>query len=154
MDNSTSKHKSDYPKNERTDLSNCDQVLEQWQTCVELANSFSARRDTVNGIYVSLNVALLAGIGLTIDAKTTLLSIVGSIVSFVWLLAILYYRQISKAKYTVIIEMEKLLPTSPLKDEWDFCKNRKTFIEGTLIELLLPILFMVVYVTVLLSKWC
>lgn len=34
-----------------------DVILAQWQTCVEMANSVSQRRDTMNNIFVTLNLA-------------------------------------------------------------------------------------------------
>ena len=35
-------------------------LLSQWQTCVEMANSVSQRRDSMNNLFVTLNIALLA----------------------------------------------------------------------------------------------
>ena len=34
-------------------------ILAQWQTCVEMANSISQRRDMMNNIFVTLNLAIL-----------------------------------------------------------------------------------------------
>lgn len=39
-------------------------VLAQWQTCVEMANSVSQRRDTMNNIFVTLNLAIVAAISI------------------------------------------------------------------------------------------
>lgn len=35
-------------------------LLAQWQTCVEMANSVSERRDTMNNLFVTLNIAIIA----------------------------------------------------------------------------------------------
>lgn len=35
-------------------------ILVQWQTCVQMADSVSKRRDTTNHLFVTLNLALLA----------------------------------------------------------------------------------------------
>lgn len=37
----------------------------QWQTCVEMANSVSQRRDTMNNLFVTLNLAIIAGISIS-----------------------------------------------------------------------------------------
>ena len=34
-------------------------ILAQWQTCVEMANSVSQRGDTMNNIFIKLNLALV-----------------------------------------------------------------------------------------------
>lgn len=39
-------------------------VLARWQTCVEMANSVSQRRDTMNNIFVTLNLAIVAEVDL------------------------------------------------------------------------------------------
>ena len=44
-------------------------ILAQWQTCVEMANSISQRRDTMNNIFVTLNLAIIAAISITWNMK-------------------------------------------------------------------------------------
>ena len=44
--------------------------LAQWQTCVEMANAVSARRDNLNNLFVTVNLALAAAISLVWDVKT------------------------------------------------------------------------------------
>ena len=44
------------------DSINVDVVLAQWQTCVEMANSISQRRDAMNNLFVTLNLAIIAAI--------------------------------------------------------------------------------------------
>lgn len=63
-------------------------VLTQWQTCVEMANSVSQRRDTMNNIFVTLNLATIAAISLICDIKTIGLSIMGVLLCVVWIGAV------------------------------------------------------------------
>lgn len=123
--------------------------LKQWQTCVDLADRFSKRRDTANNLFVTLNTAIIAGIGVITGIVSMFLSIVGFVISIIWLLDNRYYRQISIAKYTVICDLETLLPASPLTKEWEICKNNKHFFEATHIEALLIFSFISIYLFVI-----
>ncbi|MDO4650165.1 MAG: hypothetical protein Q4B26_16110 [Eubacteriales bacterium] len=39
-------------------------ILVQWQTCVDMANSISQRRDSMNNIFITLNLAIIAAVSL------------------------------------------------------------------------------------------
>ena len=39
---------------------NLEIILAQWQTCVEMANSVSQRRDTTNNVFITINLAIVA----------------------------------------------------------------------------------------------
>ena len=45
-------------------------LLSQWQTCVEMADSVSQRRDSMNNLFVSLNLALTATVSIIWDIKS------------------------------------------------------------------------------------
>ena len=68
---------------------NEDLILAQWQTCVEMANSVSQRRDTMNNVFITLNLALLAAVSLVWDIKSVFIIIVG-IIGFIVLFSTLY----------------------------------------------------------------
>ena len=48
-----------------------------WQTCVEMADSISHRRDTMNNLFVTLNIAIVAAISWMWDIKTAFLCLAG-----------------------------------------------------------------------------
>ncbi|SJZ83034.1 RipA family octameric membrane protein [Garciella nitratireducens] len=50
-------------------------LLEQWKTCVEMANCNSERRISTNNVYITVNAAIIALISFTFDYKSILLSI-------------------------------------------------------------------------------
>ena len=102
-----------------------------------------------NNIFVTINIALIAGISILTETKTVLLSIAGIMMSVVWFLIIRYYRMVSKAKYNVILDLERELPKAPFSEEWAHCKSNKKFIEGTHIEIILPIIFVIIFICVL-----
>lgn len=121
-------------------------LLAQWQTCVEMANSVSQRRDTMNNIFVTLNLAIMAAVSVVWDIKSLLLLIAGIVVCIVWTLFIRNYKLLNAAKFEVIKEIEKKLPSQPFNDEWNKLKGNKKYRDGTKLERLLPIMFIVLYV--------
>ena len=52
-------------------------ILSQWQTCVEMANSVSQRRDAMNNIFITLNLAIVTAVSVTWDLKTLLILVAG-----------------------------------------------------------------------------
>lgn len=123
-----------------------DMLLDQWQTCVEMANAISQRRDTMNNLFVTLNLAIVAAISFMWDTKTIFLLIAGIIVCVVWILFIRNFRELNKAKFDVINKIEARLPIRAFDDEWQCLKNSKKYIEGTKLETSIPIAFAFLYV--------
>ena len=52
-------------------------VLEQWKTCVEMANSNTEKRTNSNNIFITINAALLAVVSFSMEYKSIVLSVVG-----------------------------------------------------------------------------
>ena len=123
-----------------------DTVLEQWQTCVDMANSVSQRRDTMNNLFVTLNIAMVAAFSIVWDIKSILISCAGIVICIVWLVSINNYRLLNKAKFEVINEMEKKLQMQPFADEWNKLKENKNYRDSTTIEQILPLMFIILYV--------
>lgn len=121
-------------------------LLAQWQTCVEMANSVSQRRDTMNNIFITLNLAIMAAVSIVWDIKSILILVAGIVVCVLWLLLIRNYKQLNTAKFDVINKIEKKLPSQPFCDEWEKLKGNKKYMDGTKLERCLPIMFIVLYV--------
>lgn len=100
-------------------------VLAQWQTCVEMANSVSQRRDTMNNIFVTLNLAIVAAISINWDVKSLFILVAGIVVSVIWLLFIRNYKLLNTEKFNVINDIEKKLPVKPFNDEWKRLEKNK-----------------------------
>ncbi|MCD8286862.1 MAG: hypothetical protein LUD50_06535 [Clostridia bacterium] len=105
---------------ERTDI-----TLAQWQTCVEMANAASQRRDVMNGLFVTVNLALVAAVSIVWDVKAVCISVAGFCICFVWLIFIISYRKLNTAKYEVINKLEESLPYAPFTEEWKALKEGK-----------------------------
>lgn len=120
-------------------------ILEQWKTCVEMANCNSEKRNNSNNIFITINVAILAVISFSIEYKSLMLSLAGMCICFLWIYTLNSYSKLSTAKYDIINEIEKQLPLSPFSYEWEKLNNKKKYIKLTTIEKIIPILFIVLY---------
>lgn len=108
-----------YPENEKYQ----EHLLEQYKLYVEMADRVSARRQTANSYFLSINTALLGFAGY-VTTKTQgnqiwLLGLVGIILSYLWYRIIVSYRDLNSAKFKVVHELEKRLPISPYDAEWE-----------------------------------
>lgn len=128
---------------------NNDVVLAQWQTCVEMANCISERRDNMNNIFITLNLGIITAISFTWSKKTLLLTISGIVVCAIWLIFIRNFKLLNSAKFQVINNIENLLPVKPFNDEWKLLKSNKKYSDGTKLEKLFPLFFIVLYIIVI-----
>lgn len=124
-------------------------ILGQWQTCVDMANSTSQRRDSMNNLFATLNIALIAATSIVWDLKSIIMAIGGIILCGAWLAFVRYFRQLNEAKFKVINNLEKKLPQQPFADEWKILKKQKNTSEGTKLERILPIAFIALYVAII-----
>ena len=67
-------------------------LLNQWQTCVDMANSVSQRRDNMNNIFITLNLAIMAAVSITWDIKSLFILIAGITICILWMLNIRNYK--------------------------------------------------------------
>lgn len=122
-------------------------ILAQWQTCVEMANSISQRRDVMNNIFVTLNLAILASISFAWDFKIILVLIAGLIVCILWCSFIRNFKLLNAEKFNVILEIEKQLPVKPYSEEWKRLQKNRKYKDGTRLEKILPHMFILMYFT-------
>ena len=78
-------------------------ILAQWQTCVEMANSVSQRRDAMNNIFITLNLAIIAAVSITWNIKSLFILVAGIVVCAIWLLFIRNYTDGTKLERTLPI---------------------------------------------------
>lgn len=131
-----------------------DAVLAQWQTCVEMASEVSSRRDSMNNLFVTINLGLLATISFFWKIETILLIIAGICICVLWLKLIANYKHLNEAKYTVITDIEKKLPYKAFYDEWLILENNKSYKNSTALEKALPIAFLVLYSLSIICIFC
>lgn len=120
-------------------------MLEQWKTCVEMANSNTEKRTNSNNIFITINAALLAVVSFSLDYKSIILSVVGIAVCVVWQYSIESYKKLSSVKYHIVNEIELRLPLKPFAYEWEKLNVEKKYMGLTKIEKILPWLFILLY---------
>lgn len=120
-------------------------LLAQWQTCVEMANSISQRRDAMNNLFVTLNIAISATVSVVWDFKSLFIMIAGIMLCITWLLFINNFKILNAEKFHVINDIEQKLPEQPFSKEWELLRNNNRYSDGTKLEKILPIMFLLLY---------
>jgi hypothetical protein len=143
-------------------------VLELYKMSVEMADRVSARRGQANQFYLTLQSSLLgipAAFGLIggdeLDPLTaTLLAVVGGMTSVTWWLQLRSYRDLNRAKFDVINQIEnKYFTVRPFSDEWASLKKdpvprwRARYAELGMVERIVPVVFLSVNLIVAITVW-
>ena len=127
-------------------------ILEQYKLYVEMADRISSRRLTANSFFLTINSAIIALGGYAAlrfgEATPSSLGLAASLsgvtLCLLWFRLVKSYRDLNTAKFTVIHEIEKLLPVSPYDAEWQLV-GRGTrpgkYLPLTHLELLVPWVF-------------
>lgn len=148
-------------------------LFEQYKLAVEMADRVSARRATANGFFATVSTALVAAIGLVrptaqslpasssaqavavehVDKYGLIIAAAGGLaLSVVWFVMLLRYRDLNRAKFEVIHDLEKGLPSAPYTEEWKKLERespkwwRPRFAELGRIERMVPFVFAVIYI--------
>jgi hypothetical protein len=126
-------------------------LLSQYNTFVKTSEDTTTKRLDSNKFYLTLNTLVL---GLTsylsvLNQKFAMIvaSVIGILISLVWIGSISAYRQLNSAKFKVINEMEEYLPASPFKKEDEYLEG---YYKLTKTEKYVPIIFLILYALVLL----
>lgn len=134
-------------------------VLDLYKMAIEMADRVSARRGQANQFYISLETLIVGAPALLQvsdqgkvlgEGRGNILSILGIIVAAVWWLQLRSYRDLNKAKFEVITEIEQnSLPIQIFKSEWDKLASdlvpswRSRYAELGTVERLVPVIFIV-----------
>ncbi|KKL90219.1 hypothetical protein LCGC14_1906870 [marine sediment metagenome] len=135
-------------------------LLEQYKLYVEMADRISARRQTANSFFLSVNTAIIALVGyINFGSKTKasfywLVSLAGMLLCFIWYRLVRSYKDLNSAKFKVVNEIEKELPIAPYDREWEKVgrgKDPKLYLPFTHIEIFVPWVFFAIHVVVFLE---
>jgi len=128
-------------------------LLEQYKLYVESSLEVTSKRLESNKFHLTLNSIIfgIAGYLTTINqpAVIILLSAVGTIISVVWIQSIISYKELNKAKFKVIHELEKHMPACVFTCEEKYYKGKGKFQGLTSREKWCPIIFIVLYALVI-----
>jgi hypothetical protein len=132
-------------------------TVEQYKLAVEIWDRVRARRQQANALYLSINSALIGATALQQAARLPLeyLCAVGLLTCLLWSASISNYRTLANDKFQIISRLEQLLPCAPFSAEATVIKDgkyRSTRRPFTWVERTLPIVFALLYVTLLLRS--
>ncbi len=127
---------------------------------VEMADRISARRQTANSFFLSLNTVLssvvgyvqLGGIEKSEFIFRLILSLAGMIICYTWYRLIRSYKDHNSGKFKVIHQMERQLPLKTYDAEWTALgrgKDSRLYLQFTKIEMRVPFIFFIIYAIVL-----
>lgn len=132
-------------------------VLEQYKSCVEMADRISQRRGLTNTFFLTLNTAIFPAIGVFWEHRphgqvwwltVPLMMLLGQ--CFAWFYLLRSYRLLNSAKYEVVGALERRLPASPYwRAEWTALgegKDYKKYWPLSHIEGGIPIFFAALYI--------
>ncbi len=133
-------------------------LFEQYKLLVDTADKTSARRNLANTFFLTLHTFLIGAAGFIYQNGPNIVSpwlnifplIAVMALCYVWYRLLLSYRQLNTAKFRVIGEYERKLPTSPFwLAEWKTLgegKDPKKYRPLTDVEQIVPIIFAGLYV--------
>ena len=128
-------------------------LLEQYKVYVQSAENVSARRVASSRYLLALNAALVAlygvqSAGFGPSYWTLLVPVVGLPVSLLWYLIIKSHADLNRVKFDVIHKLERHLPASIYKYEWQLAEEGrgKSYRAVTEIERWIPVLFAALHV--------
>ncbi|MBW1650421.1 MAG: hypothetical protein JRJ44_07060 [Deltaproteobacteria bacterium] len=135
-------------------------LLEIYKLYVNTAEKISDRRQSANSFFLSVNTAIMAVIGyilgLTNGEATKgfywwliLITLAGIIICYAWFRLIQSYKQMNLGKFSVIHNIEKLLPISPFIAEWKALgegKDSKKYLLFTKVEQKVPWAFLLMHI--------
>lgn len=141
-----------------------DHFLEQYRIYLHVFNSTSDRRQKSNEFFLGLNTAIIGMLGY-LETKSSahdqsmiffMAPFVGIGICFCWYRLILAYKQLNRAKFKVIHNIERKLPTALFETEWELLgkgKDMKKYRPLSSIEKNIPLIFIALYILIFIANW-
>jgi hypothetical protein len=93
-----------------------DGLLDLYRLAIEMADRISVRRGVANSFFLTLNTAVVGVLGAA-DVEWYLAA-AGILLSVAWWFLLRSYRDLNRAKFRVILDLEKSMPAHIYADEW------------------------------------
>lgn len=125
--------------------------IEQWKTCVDMANKNSEKRNSANALFVTINSGLIAAISVVGNTRTFMLAFVGVFICWEWKKLLRSYAELNCVKYEIINKIEEDLPYKPFSDEWAMLQERG-YVGLCSVEGMIPWVFIALYLYSIISE--
>ncbi len=132
--------------------------MEIYKTYVATAEAISTRRQKSNAFFLTVNTAIIAGLGYsnpclqqTLGRLVWVISLAGILISYTWYRLIRSYKGLSSAKFKVIHLIESKLPLAAFDAEWEAVgrgRDRKKYLPFTHVETIVPWVFLVLHLII------
>jgi hypothetical protein len=130
-----------------------EQLVRQYELMVNSALQVTTWRHSTNHFYLAVNTALLtiaAYLYNILPGTGIIIGIIGVVITALWYDTIRYFRDLNKAKFLVIHEVENQLPMKMFQlEDAHFSKEGRK--RATSIESNIPILFGVAYIVLVIA---
>lgn len=148
------------PRNYASKETYYNHLFEQYKLSVDSANKVSERRNLTNTFFLTLHTFLISASSIAYENVKNFKSpflilapiLAVLVLCYVWWRTIKSYRQLNDAKFKVIGEYERYLPSSPYWDaEWEALgkgKDPKLYTPLTNLENWVPIVFGTIYILI------
>ena len=134
---------------------NIECLLKQYEICVNMADKISERRGNANKFYSALLLAFLSAITAFITKNLyeyypvlLILLVLQITLCIIWIVSLNTYKNLNKAKFDVINEMENNLLVQAYTLEWKYFKKYQT-ITISRIEISIPIVFILASISII-----
>ncbi len=121
--------------------------LEIYKLYVQMADNISARRQSANSFFLTVNTAIVGIVGYvggTSGSWNWIISLAGLVLCYTWYRLIRSHKDMNSGKFKVVHEIEKELPLSPYDAEWEALgrgNDPKLYLPFTRIEIWVPGIF-------------
>jgi hypothetical protein len=133
--------------------------LDLYKLYVEMADKISARRQTANSFFLSVNTAVIGLVAyVQLGEKSTaadqlywLVSLAGMALCYTWARLIRSYRDLNSGKFKVIHMLEQNFPIAPYDAEWEELgkgEDPKLYLPFSRVERNVPWVFFVLHLFV------
>ena len=114
------------------------EITEIYSTYVSALLHNEGKRQNANQIYLTISLAVVTAYSTIEGFPKLYAALMIGFVSLIWILTILFYRNLSRAKFAVLLEMEKQLAFDPFTREWEAMPTSHRKVGLTRLEVLAP----------------
>lgn len=97
-------------------------IVEIWSQYASAAEEVTNKRQNINAVFITVQIALLGFIVSDLKLLGICLSLAGLLVSITWIFMINSYKKLNSVKFNVILELEKNMDIRPYTEEWNKLK--------------------------------